>query len=108
MTGVIALMGIVPAANVDGATERIWHSNPINAPVSTVTGNTMRWLEERNAIRAIWGMTRPIKPIGPHQAVTVAVSAPEMSSRPVRTRLTFTPALRAYSAPKRRALRLRI
>lgn len=98
----MALMGMMP--QLEGATLSIWHSPPVAAPHRAVAGSSIRWLELRMARRAICGTIRPMNPMGPHHAVTIAVSTPDSSNIPLRHDLMFTPALSAYRVPSSRAL----
>ncbi len=52
------------------------HSNPTTAPTSIVAGINRKWSEVRSSKRATCGTTSPIKPIGPQNDVTTAVSTP--------------------------------
>ena len=104
--GVMALTGMVPPRLSEGATDIIWHSRPIRAPQRAVAGMRILWLELAMSMRAMCGTANPMKPIGPHQAVTTAVSDPERRRRVERTRPTDTPTFSAKRWPKRRALRL--
>ena len=94
--GVMALMGIMPDA---GNTLTSWHINATTAPASMVHGSNMLWLDELSSSRAICGTTSPINPIGPQNAVTVAVSSPAISNKLLRVCRRLTPNDSAYRLP---------
>jgi hypothetical protein len=75
-------------------------SNIDSAPHNIAAGISTRWSAVRNVIRATWGIAKPMKPIGPQNAVIVpARSVVERNIR-ARERLTLRPIVRAYASPR--------
>ena len=55
----------------------------------------MRWSAEPKSIRAMCGVARPTKPIGPQKAVTVPASSTVDRKIVVRERVVSSPIVRA-------------
>ena len=86
MTGVMAFMGSTPL--LPGIVVSTLHARVRAAPQSMVAGMSMEWFDVLNIIRAMWGTTIPMNPIGPQKAVTNAVSMPLRQRSRLRKRLT--------------------
>ena len=56
------------------------HANAIVLPMSMVRGNNERCEPEGEIKRAMWGVARPMKVIGPQKAVLTADNKPVQSS----------------------------
>ena len=54
--------------------ERMSQMSNVTAPHNAEAGSKIRWSALLKSIRAIWGMAKPTKPIGPQKAVTVPAS----------------------------------
>ena len=102
-SGVTALRGIMPpsAGNVQSRLQ----SRANTEPISMVTGSRRRWFSVPMTRRAMCGVARPIKAIGPQKAVTTAVSKPVISNKAMRSFLIENPRFSAYCSPRSMALR---
>lgn len=91
MNGVMADKGSVPRSPGKWVSNN--ESNATLAPITKVAGNKRRWSAVCMSRRTICGTAKPMNDMGPHRAVTAAVSSPVSRSRMVRTRLTRMPRL---------------
>ena len=66
--------------------ENISHTSSDIAPAIAAAGNSMRWSALRKSMRATCGIAKPIKPIGPQNAVTVPANNVVDSRISVRVR----------------------
>ena len=78
MMGVTALTGIMLPP--EAAVHITWQSSATAMPHSIVHGNSHLWSSLESSRRAMWGTARPMKAIGPQNAVATAVSHPVMTS----------------------------
>ena len=67
------------------------HSSIDTAPQSIAAGMSVRWSAVRNVMRARCGIARPIKPIGPQNAVTEPARSVVDRKMMMRERLRFSP-----------------
>ena len=67
------------------------HAKAMLAPKAMVRGRSERWEPEGDRKRAMCGVARPMKLIGPQKAVVMAESNPVASRSMWRVRVVFTP-----------------
>ena len=89
---------------VPGMTVSMLQTRAMHAPDSMVAGTRTRWSEVPVSRRAICGTARPMKDIGPQNAVTTAVIRPVHISTLILAAVMLTPRLAAYFSPSSRAL----
>ena len=77
-SGVTALRGSTLCC---GNTEMTLQSKATTAPITIVTGISVRWSAVRIISRAMWGTARPMNATGPQYAVLIPVSSPVESKQ---------------------------
>ena len=74
-----------------------------SAPNTAEAGSRCRW-SSPTSMRAMWGATRPTKPIVPTKATAAPVSSDTTTKQRSRSASTRTPSARARSSPSRSAV----